>query len=154
MKRLEAFVGEWIVEASFPGSPPGHAEFDWALDRQYLIQRTQAPDPAPDSIAIVAVDPKTGAYTQHYFDSRGVVRLYSMTFDGRVWTLSRNTPDFSPLDFSQRFTGKFSDDGKTISSTWETSQDGVSWERDFDLIYKRREGRIKRPSPVSVLTSS
>jgi hypothetical protein len=152
--RLDVFIGEWSVKASFPGSPPGQAVFEWALDAQYLIQRTQAPDPAPDSIAIVAADPKTGAYTQHYFDSRGVVRVYAMSLKGHVWTLSRNSPDFSPLDFSQRFTGKFSDDGKTISGTWEISQDGVSWERDFDLTYKKREGRIERPSRVSVRTSS
>jgi hypothetical protein len=58
-----------------------------------------------------------------------------MTFDGRSWILSRNSPDFSPLDFSQRFRGKFSDDG--IRGTWETSHDGVTWERDFDLTYTK-----------------
>ena len=30
---------------------------------------------APDSLTIVSVDPETGAYTQHYYDSRGVVRF-------------------------------------------------------------------------------
>jgi hypothetical protein len=135
LERLQAFIGKWTVTASFPGSASGRSEFEWALGRQYLIQRTEAPDPAPDSMAIVAVDPKTGAYTQHYFDSRGVVRVYAMTFDGRSWILSRSSPDFSPLDFSQRFRGKFSDN--TINGTWETSHDGVTWERDFDLTYTK-----------------
>jgi hypothetical protein len=37
----------------------------------------------------------------------------------------------------QRFTGEFSGDGRTISGRWETSQDGSTWEHDFDLIYRR-----------------
>ena len=89
--------------ASFPGAPPGRAVFEWTLDKAFLTQRTEAPDPAPDSLAIVTVDPRNGAYTQHYFDSRGVVRLYGMTLIRNIWTLTRDSPDFSPLDFHQRF---------------------------------------------------
>jgi hypothetical protein len=32
----------------------------------------------------------------HYFDSRGLARIYEMTLDGGVWTFSRTAPDFSP----------------------------------------------------------
>ena len=46
-------------------------------------------------------------------------------------------PDFTPLDFSQRFTGTFSDDGKTIAGPWEISHDGKTWEHDFDLTYTK-----------------
>jgi len=94
-------------------------------------------------MAIVSVDPNTGAYTQHYFDTRGVVRVYAMTFSRGVWTLLRDSPDFSPLDFSQRFKGRFSRDGKTIQGTWETSSEG-RWERDFDLTYTRQRVRSRR----------
>ena len=50
----------------------------------------------------------------------GVARLYAMTLDAGTWTLLRESPDFSPLDFAQRFTGTFSDDGDTIRGTWES----------------------------------
>jgi hypothetical protein len=40
-------------------------------------------------------------------------------------------------DFSQRFTGTFSDDGDTIRGTWEKSFDGSHWVHDFDLTYRR-----------------
>jgi hypothetical protein len=137
LKRLDAFIGKWVIEASFPGSPPGHASFERVLDGQFLIQRTEAPDPAPDSIAIVSVDPKSGKYTQHYFDTRGVVRVYAMRFMAGEWTLLRKSPDFSPLDFSQRFKGRFSRDKSVIAGTWETSADGKRWKRDFDLTYRK-----------------
>ena len=60
-----------------------------------------------------------------------------MGFDGATWTLSRTEPDFSPLDFHQRWSGKFSDDGKTIEGRWESSRDGVTWEPDFDHRYEK-----------------
>ncbi len=42
-----------------------------------------------------------------------------MTFTDGVWTLLRSSPDFSPLDFSQRYTGTLSDNGDTIHGAWE-----------------------------------
>ena len=139
LARLDIFVGEWVVEARFPGAdgPAGRSRFEWALDRQFLIQRTEVPVPeAPDGLMIVGTDLATGAYTQHYYDSRGVVRLYAMTLANRMWTLTRESPDFTPLDFRQRFTGTFAPDGNTISGAWESGRDG-GWEHDFALTYRR-----------------
>jgi hypothetical protein len=39
--------------------------------------------------------------------------------------------------FSQRFSGAFGDNGQTITGRWERSSDGVHWEHDFDLMYKK-----------------
>jgi len=113
--------------------------FEWALDGTYLIQRADIPQPEfPNSISIIAHDAETDTYKMHYFDSRGVVRLYEMGLrDGR-WTLLRDKPDFSPLNFTQRFHGTFSADGNTIDGRWEASQDGgETWELDFGLTYTR-----------------
>jgi len=41
------------------------------------------------------------------------------------------------LDFSQRYTGTFTDNGNTIRGAWETSDDGVNWRKDFDLTHVR-----------------
>jgi hypothetical protein len=60
-----------------------------------------------------------------------------MTFRDGVWTLLRDAPDFTPLNFWQRFTGELSADGGTIRGRWETSQDGSTWEHDFDLTYRK-----------------
>ena len=144
LKRLDVFIGEWRLGLGFsvPPMEAGGARsvFEWALDGQFLVQRTEIPDPqAPNSLSVVALDPNTNAYTQHYFDSRGVVRLYAMTFDDGIWTLRREKPDFTPLDFSQRFTGKFSPDGNAITGTWEIDE-GSGWRKDFDLTYTRAEG--------------
>jgi hypothetical protein len=103
---------------------------------QFLVQHWELPQPAaPDGLAIIGVDPRREIYQQHYFDFRGAARVYEMTFDGAVWKLWRESADFSPLDFSQRFTGTFSDDPKAITGSWETSTDGACWNHDFALTY-------------------
>lgn len=90
LARLDVFAGDWALEARFSGHEPVGAagpqvrsRFEWALDGKFLLQRTEVPVPeAPDSLTIISTDPQTGAYTQHYYDSRGVVRLYAMTLAG------------------------------------------------------------------------
>lgn len=144
MHGLEIFVGEWTVEARFPGTPwgaapPAKSVFEEILGGRYLVQRTEVPVPgAPDGFAIVATDAPNGEYLQHYYDSRGVTRLYGMTVRDGVWTLLRETADFSPLEFAQRFTGTFSADGNRIEGVWEKKLPGEDWELDFALNYVRR----------------
>jgi hypothetical protein len=140
--RLDPFIGEWRMQAVFAGVPPsdsrGLTVFEWVTDPALLVQRWEVSHPdAPDGIAIIRFDETRGTYLQHYFDSRGVARVYEMTVSGGVWTLLRTTADLSPLEFSQRFTGAFDADGNTITGRWETSQDGSHWEHDFDLVYTR-----------------
>jgi hypothetical protein len=142
LERLEPFLGEWRLEAPAFPLPPELAEtartvFEWTLDGAFLLQRSFVPAPeAPDGLCVIGPDSYDG-YTQHYFDSRGIARLYAMTFDGRDWTLERHAPDFSPLDFHQRWLGTFSPDGDTIEGRWESSPDGRRWELDFELFYHR-----------------
>jgi hypothetical protein len=142
LERLEVFVGEWEAEAVF--SPDrgvtrirGRSVFEWALAKTFLVQRSDAEDPVPDSVSIFAVNPDGNSYTQHYFDARGVVRLYQMTFDGRDWTLSRHEADFTPLDFDQRFVATFEEGGASIRGRWEIRHPGQDWEHDFEVVYTR-----------------
>jgi hypothetical protein len=140
LERLEPLVGEWRIEA--PGLPlpaeiagDARTTFEWILGGAFLLQRSSVPVPgAPDGCSIVGTDEGDG-YTQHYFDSRGIARVYAMTFDGRDWTLERHAPDFTPLHFHQRWLGSLS--GDTIQGRWETSPDGREWELDFGLEYHR-----------------
>ncbi len=144
LARLAPFVGEWSILAGFEDDPPAdvgaRVRFEWLPGERFLIQRWEIPVPeAPDGIAIIGADrERDGAYLQHYFDSRGVARVYRMRFEDGVWKLWRDEPDFSPLDFSQRFTGTFSEDGRTIAGAWEICHDGGTWEHDFDLTYTKR----------------
>lgn len=143
MERLGFFLGTWTVEVTHPHLQPnpivGNTKFEW-MDETYIIQRTHI-DKAefPSSTIIYDWDSASGNYVQHYFDTRGVTRLYQMSFEGGIWKLWRDAADFSPLDFLQRFIGEIDESGNVIESVWEQSEDGVDWKHDFKLHFKRNE---------------
>ncbi|MFL5909650.1 MAG: hypothetical protein ACJ768_03650 [Gaiellaceae bacterium] len=137
MEKLEPFVGEWSIQGSFLGVPPGRCVFEWALGGAFLVARSEAPDPVPDSLQVFGPAAEGEGYVQHYFDSRGIARIYQMSFDERVWKLWRDTADFSPLPFRQRFEGRFADDGSRIDGRWERTGDDGAWMVDFELTFTR-----------------
>jgi hypothetical protein len=87
---------------------------------------------APDAIWLIGRDESTPNYSVLYYDNRKVSRVYEMSFSDGAWKMWRNSPGFS-----QRFEGKFSKDGNTITARWEKSSDGSTWEHDFDVVYTR-----------------
>jgi hypothetical protein len=139
LAALDAFAGEWTVRVHLPDAPAGRTSFEWALDGQYLLQRSASPQAGlPESLVIMGPGAAADLYVQHYFDSRGVARIYRMELSGRRWTLLRTEADFSPLGFAQRFRGEFSADGSVIEGHWERSDDGGgAWSVDFGMTYTR-----------------
>jgi hypothetical protein len=139
LAALEPLAGEWRLEASLAPGVIGGATFEWALEGAFLVQRSSIPvEGAPEGLSVIALDDDGQGFTMHYFDSRGVVRLYAMNIEDGLWTLVRDKPDFTPLSFSQRFTGRFGDDGNTIAGRWEkNSGAGTEFELDFELNYPR-----------------
>ena len=86
---------------------------------------------APDGIAIIGPGEEPDLFRQHYFDSRGVERIYEMTLADGVSKLWRDASE----PFSQRFSGTFEDEN-TIAGRWEKDEGG--WSIDFDMTYRRR----------------
>lgn len=146
LDRLAPFIGAWDLEPVFDDAPPvdvrGRTWFEWMEGRRFLVQRWEVPHPdAPDGLAVIGPgEGRDAPYLQHYFDTRGVARVYEMSFENGVWRLWRQLPDFSPLSFHQRFSGTFSEDGRKIDGRFELSEDdGTSWRKDFDLRYLKVE---------------
>jgi hypothetical protein len=143
--ELAPLIGSWRMDAVFPDGRQGPPEdtgartvFEYGPGSQFVIQRWEVPHPAaPDGIAIITADPASGDFLQHYFDSRGVVRLYEMTFADGVWTLERTKADFSPLDFSQRWEAELTHGGDTIQGRWLDRMADGGWRDDFALTYTR-----------------
>jgi hypothetical protein len=151
LDELEVFIGDWdmaIAEGGegWPEMPPVEEQlassaatvsFEWMDGKELMVQRWNAPDPGPDGLAVIGPDPENeGDYLQHYFDQRGVARIYRMSFGSGTWKLWRDEPDFSPLDFKQRWEGKFSGDGNRLEGTWDINQDG-DWRKDFAAVWER-----------------
>ena len=145
LRRLDALVGEWQMEASVGGQPMGRGRtaFEWLEGGAFLVQHADAepdehtsPEWAANSplpvTTIVGLDDSTETFSMLYADARGVFRVYQMSLSDGVWKMWREAPGFF-----QRFMGTISDDGNTVTGRWEGSRDGSSWEPDFDLTYTK-----------------
>lgn len=136
LEQLNALVGVWTMSAGPPEGPPwpggGTVAFEWLEGRRWLIERWRIDMPeAPDGVAIIGAGDEPGSFRQHYFDSRGVHRVYEMTLADGVWRMWRDATD----PFPQRFTGTFVGDDE-IAGRWE-KEEGDGWSVDFDLTYRR-----------------
>ena len=155
LEPLNRLVGTWSIEATHPAYPDvavhGTATVEWLEGERFLIHRARSDHPDfPDSISIIGfteqdrvdtaadTDPAARAagtppLSMHYFDSRGVFRVYEVSIDDKSWRLWRNAPEFS-----QRFTGTFTDGGDAIVGRWQLCQDNVRWDDDLEITYRRR----------------
>jgi hypothetical protein len=132
-------IGRWRTVGTHPLVPGttfhGRTSFEWLEGGAFLIMHSEIDEPEiPSGIAIIGSDDSAGEYFMLYFDERGVSRKYEVALRDNTWRWWRNTPGFS-----QRFTGTFLDDGRTIVGRGELSKDGSTWEGDLDLTYTRIE---------------
>jgi len=139
LQPLDALVGEWTSEATHPALPglvvAGRATVAWLEGERYLLQRTQFDHPDfPDALSVLGETDE--GLVCHYFDSRGVHRVYRLGLDDGVWRLWREEPGFN-----QRFAGTFEDGGNRIVGIWEFSPDGSDWKHDVEVTFVRRHAR-------------
>jgi hypothetical protein len=141
----QRFIGRWVTEGAHPLLPGdvirGHTTFEWLDGQQFVIQRSHYDhQDIPDAIAIIgaiseseAGEPEAGQQLSlHYYDSRGLYRVYTVSLEGDQWRFWRDDPGFR-----QRFTGRFSTDGDTITGQGQMARKGAGWEDDLALTYRR-----------------
>jgi len=149
LEPLDRLVGTWDTEGTHPALPGvlvrGTVTVEWLEGKSFLIHRGQVDHPDfPDSISIIGLtdqDRVQGAsapagarqLSLHYYDSRGVFRLYEASADDRSWRFWRNAPGFS-----QRFTGTFTEGGDVIVGVTQLCEDDVTWKDDLKITYRRR----------------
>lgn len=133
LEQLDVLVGEWTAASEKYAEGRGHTTVAPTDDGKFVRIVSREEDARfPESTQLVGADESRDECTVLYYDSRGVHRVYSMSVVDGVWKMWRDAPGFN-----QRYVGRVSDDGKTITGQWEFSEDGKSWEVDFDLNYNK-----------------
>jgi hypothetical protein len=136
LQDWQRLVGTWATEATHPALPgtvvTGQATFEWLEDQRFLIQRSHYDHPQiPDAIAVTGIIDDEPC--MHYFDPRGVHRVFAVELTTNTWRFWNDAPGFS-----QRFTRTFSEDNNTIHGQAELStDDGATWEHDLAITYRR-----------------
>jgi hypothetical protein len=147
MKEFEPLIGEWHGEGEIALEPPLKVSVEAKLSRLgklIVFSTVSKPAEVPDSVSIIGGAPDGEPQPMHYFDSRGVKRLFMMALEGstlKIWRAPGedwNGPN-GP-GFNQRFIGEISADGKMIEGRWErgTGKTGDKWEIDFPISYVRK----------------
>jgi hypothetical protein len=151
LEPLDRLVGKWATEVrhrAFPGViVRGTTSIEWLEGERFLILRARTDhDDFPDSISIIgftdvdrvapnAHGSQAGSGSRlcmHYFDSRGVFRVYDTSVSADTWRISRDAPGFS-----QRFEGTFADGGDTIAGVWQL-RESDDWKDDLSIAYRRQ----------------
>ena len=71
----------------------------------------------------------------HYFDTRGVYRLFTLTVSADGWAIAMGLR--GDAAFAQRVTYTFENAGQTMSGSGQLSYDEVNWEDDLEITYRR-----------------
>jgi len=139
-------AGRWTSASTHPAFPgkviAGSVEVEWLEGEKFLIMRAQVDHPDfPNSISIVG---DTDGLRMHYFDSRGVYRLYEVTVDEHSCTMAmdRSSPAHSfaasHAPFSQRLTYTFESGDETMSLASQLSEDEEHWDDDLQATFRRK----------------
>jgi len=150
--QLARLVGSWATEATHVAMPGlvirGTTIIEWVEGEHFISIRARTDHPQfPNALSILGamesdhVDERTGRLPtdstarlrMHYYDERGVFRDFEASIDDTTWRLISDS-----RDFSQRFTGRFGDDGDTILGEWQMRRDGAEWAKDLTIAYRRQ----------------
>ncbi len=138
--RLAALVGRWRTEGETRATAEAPAAtiealdtYEWLPGRFALLHTVDARvgEEHVEGAEIIGWDAAREAYITQYFGSDGP-NAYEATLaeedDSLVWSM-RSAAD--------RFTGRFSDDGNTITGHWEQLDDQGRWRRWMDITLTR-----------------
>lgn len=138
-EALSLFVGTWKTTGATRATADSPSQqidstdrYEWLEGRYFLIHHVDARTPrASKALEIIGQRAASGGYPVTGFDSEGRTFSSAYALDGRAFHISAST---------ERFAGAFSEDGMTLSGTWERSEDGRTWQPWKDIkLTKSRE---------------
>jgi Protein of unknown function (DUF1579) len=134
---LNSLIGRWItVGATIPtdGAPALqiHASdiYEWVAGRFFVVHTAYGSvgDTPVGGIEMIGYDPETSRFRTHFFDSQGNVSNQDLSFRDGTWTWS------GP---HARAKGVLSEDGRTMPTLHEWSDDGVTWRQSMDVTLRK-----------------
>ena len=124
---LTAFLGDWHAEGTSYGGDQQSPENPragatpwrsihsarWHSGEYFVVQDERANGPF-DTLSLMGWDAEANRYFVRTIENHGFARDYTMTVDGRTWTLT---------GAHERATHEFSEDGRTQEISWEWKPD-------------------------------
>lgn len=136
-RALDVFVGTWRTEgvvratADAPAFPfTAEDRYAWMEGGFFLLHHVDARMGGERlrALEVIGYDAATETYPMHSYDSAGNAGTHRGRLRDGEWTFT---------GAAERFTGRFADDGHTLSGLWERSDDGTTWEPWMDVTLTR-----------------
>jgi hypothetical protein len=123
---LDRLLGTWDLtmrHSAMTDPVAGRQRYQRVLDDAYLYLTWTYDHPDfPDALAMLSPE------EMHYFDVRGITRVFDVRLDDSGYEMVHLDPEFS-----QRFTARF-EGPDLIETTGEYSDDrGATWQHDFTM---------------------
>jgi len=131
--RLDVFVGQWTAQGRTEAGTTGASEkmthqhtYEWLPGGFHILHRWAGHVGTHESngIEIIGYDAGADAYEVHFFDSEGWARIYQARARDRVWTFTGTR---------ERCSIVFENNGGTMLTHWDRSQDGITWQPLCDV---------------------
>ena len=147
IETFEPLIGEWHGEGEIPIDPPMRVSAEVTIERlgEFIVIRTVGePAEMPDTLSIIGGAPEGEPQPMHYFDSRGVKRLFMTALDGvDLEDLARarrglerpRRPGLQPA-LHRRDLGRRQHDRRPLGA--RPGEAGDQWELDFPIDYVRK----------------
>ena len=139
MDVLKTLVGTWTVDAEHRALPDeivhGRLQVELMEGERFLVGHIEfAHEAFPNAVWYIG---ETNGLRLHYFDVRGVARLYDVQVDGDAWSYASVAPDVFPMEFEQRFSGTLPDATDSMHGVFQMKEPGKDWEDDLRVTYTR-----------------
>ena len=127
---LNRLLGTWDVtmrHVAMPDPTAGRHHYERVLQGAFvMLQATYDHPELPDATALLSES------ALHYFDVRGVTRVFELEVDDAGWTMIRRDSDFW-----QRSSATFRGADEMHGPGANSHDGGVTWEHDYDMSYVR-----------------
>ena len=132
MAPLDRLVGTWqftMHHVALPEPVTGVQRYERVLDGAFLMLDWSFAHPDfPDAISLL------DEHTSHYFDVRGISRVFDLSHVETGWFMIRRD-----ADFWQRSSATFRGTDAMEGSGENSFDSGTTWEHDFTISYVRAD---------------
>jgi Protein of unknown function (DUF1579) len=134
---LNSLIGRWITEGettAAAGTPAVKIQasdiYEWVAGGFFVVHTAygRIGDVGVGGIEMIGYDPETRKFRTHFFDSQGNISSQALTFHDGTWTWR---------GAHARATGVLSDDGQTMPTLHEWSDDGANWHPSMDVTLRK-----------------
>jgi hypothetical protein len=134
---LNTLIGKWITTGvTIPVDDTSEAEihasdiYEWVAGGFFVVHTAYGCIGATrvGGIEMIGYDSAANKFRTHFFDSQGSITNQDLTYDDGSWTWT------GP---HARATGVLSEDGQTMPTLHEWSDDGVNWRPSMDVTLRK-----------------